>query len=38
VLVGLARVALRVHYVSDVLVGAACGLICGIGLAAYVGF
>lgn len=33
-LVGLARVSLRVHYLSDVAAGAVCGLACGLILAA----
>ena len=37
-LVALARVAMRVHYVSDVVGGAACGLVCGIGLGVWISF
>lgn len=38
ILVSLARVALRVHYLSDIALGAVCGLICALALAYYVGF
>jgi membrane-associated phospholipid phosphatase len=38
VLVCFARVSLRVHYLSDVMIGAACGIIGGLALAVYVGF
>ena len=31
-LVSVARVVLRVHYLSDVIVGGVCGLICGVAL------
>src|SRR5262245_54154538 len=37
-LVSLARVVMRVHYVSDVLAGAACGLVCGLIVGAWVLF
>ncbi|MEK7275899.1 MAG: phosphatase PAP2 family protein [Chloroflexota bacterium] len=29
-LVALARVAMGVHYLSDILAGAACGAVCGV--------
>jgi undecaprenyl-diphosphatase len=31
-LVGVARVGMRVHYISDVVAGGLCGLVCGLGL------
>ncbi len=31
-LVALARVTMRVHYVSDVAIGAVCGLVCGVAI------
>ena len=36
-LVGLARVAMGVHYLSDVAVGTACGVVCGIVLTLLLG-
>ena len=36
--VALARVAMRVHYLSDVIVGALCGLTCGLGLGLWISF
>jgi undecaprenyl-diphosphatase len=37
-LVALSRVALRVHYLSDVVVGTVCGLICGVALGLLLAF
>ncbi len=37
-LVALARVALRVHYLSDVVMGALCGLICAVAVILYISF
>ncbi len=37
-LVALSRVVLRVHYLSDVVVGTACGLICGVALSLLLAF
>lgn len=31
-LVALARVAMGVHYLSDIMAGAACGFVCGVGV------